>query len=72
MQDIITKIANILSTNRNIRLIKKVLRQDRDFSTRSIYADKKIRENWMNLVNTKYKTTEDMIDKLQEKKVKQN
>ena len=44
---------------------KKVLRKDRDFSTRINYANKKIREIWMNMVNTTYKSTEDMIDKLQ-------
>ena len=31
---------------------RKVLRQDRDFSTRLNYANKKIREIWMNMVNT--------------------
>ena len=33
---------------------KKVLRQDRDFSTRLYYANKKLREIWMNMVNTTY------------------
>ena len=45
---------------------KKVLRQDRDFSTRLIYANKKIREIWMNMVNTIYISTEDMVDRLQQ------
>ena len=63
---IIAKIVNTLSTNRNIKLIKKVLRRDRDISTRLNYANKKIREFWMNMVNTTYKSTEDMIDKLQQ------
>ena len=45
---------------------KKVLRQSHDFSTRLIYANKKIREIWMNLVNSK----EDMINKLQSLKGK--
>ena len=49
---------------------KKILRQDRDFSTRLNYANKKIREIWMNMVNTKYNSTEDMIIKLQELKGK--
>ena len=62
----IAKIANTQSTNKNIRLIKKVLRQDHDFSSRVNYANKKIREIWMNLVNTKYNSTEDEINKLQE------
>ena len=49
---------------------KKVLRQDRDFSTRSNYANKKIRETWMNMVNNKYNSTEDMINKLKQLKGK--
>ena len=43
---------------------KNVLRQDRDFSTRLNYGNKKIREIWMNMVNTTYNSTEDMINKL--------
>ena len=49
---------------------KKVLRQDHDFSTRLNYANKKIREIWMIMVNTDYNSTEDMINKLQELKGK--
>ena len=49
---------------------KKVFRQDHDFSTRLIYANKKIREIWMNMVNTTYNSTEDMIEKLQQLKDK--
>ena len=49
---------------------KKVCRQDHDFSTRLNYANKKIREIWMNMVNTDYNSTEDMINKLQELKCK--
>ena len=45
---------------------KKVLRQSHDFSTRINYSVKKIREIWMNMVNTMYNSTEDMINKLQE------
>ena len=67
---ITAKIANILSTNKNIKLIKKVLRQDHNFSTRLPYANKKIREIWMNMVNTEYNSTEDMINKLQDLKGK--
>ena len=43
---------------------KKVLRQDHDFSTRLNYANKKIREIYINMVNTTYNSTEDMINKL--------
>ena len=49
---------------------KKVLRQDRDFSTRLNYANKKIIEIYINMVNTNYNSTEDMINKLQELKGK--
>ena len=45
---------------------KKVLRQDRDFSSRINYANTKIREIWMNMVNS----TGDIIDKLQSLKGK--
>ena len=49
---------------------KKVLRQDREFSTRLNYANKKIRDIWMKMVNTTNKSTEDMIVKLQQLKGK--
>ena len=49
---------------------KNILRQGRDFSTRLNYANKKIREIWMNMVNTKYNSTEDMINKIQSLKGK--
>ena len=49
---------------------KKVRRQDRDFSTRLDYANKKIREIYIIMVNTSYNSTEDMINKLQELKGK--
>ena len=45
---------------------KEVLRQNRDFPTRLNYANKKIRKNWMNMVNTTYKSTEDLIDRVQQ------
>ena len=51
-------------------MIKKVLGQERDFSTTLNFANKLIREIWMNMVNTNYNSTEDMIHKLQELKVK--
>ena len=44
---------------------KKVLRQDRDFSTRLNYANKKIRDIWMNMVNITYNSTEELNNKLQ-------
>ena len=47
---------------------KKVLRQDRDFSTRLNYADKKLRKSWMKLVNTTNNSTEEMNNNLQQLK----
>ena len=44
---------------------KQVLRQSHDFSTRLNYANKKIRERYINMVNTTYNSTKDMIGKLQ-------
>ena len=64
------KIVNTLPTNRNIRLLKKVLRQDLYFSTRLPYANKEIREIWMNMVNTTYNSTEESIIKLHQLKSK--
>ena len=49
---------------------EKVRRQDRYFSTRLPCADKRIREIWMNMVNTTYNSTKDMINKSQEPKGK--
>ena len=48
----------------------KVLRQDHDFSTRLNYANKNIREIYINMANTTYNLSEDMINKLQELKGK--
>ena len=66
----IVEFSNILSTNKNIRLIKKVLRQYRDFSTRLPYANENIGESWMNMVITLYNSTENVINKLQSLKSK--
>ena len=44
---------------------KNVRRQYRDFSTRLNYANKKIREIYIKMVNTNYNTTQEMIEKLQ-------
>ena len=49
---------------------KNVRRQDKDFSSRLNYANKKIREIYINMVNTNYNSTEDMINKLQSLKGK--
>ena len=47
------------------QLDKKVLRQDRNFSTRLPYANTTIREKYFSMVNTKYYSTEDMTNKKQ-------
>ena len=49
---------------------KKIRRQDHDFSTRLNYANKKIIEIYINIVNTTYNSSEDMTNKLQELKGK--
>ena len=49
---------------------KKVLRQDQYFSSRLNYAYKNVREIWTNMVNTTYKSTEGMINKLKQLKGK--
>ena len=49
---------------------KKIRRQDRDFSSRLNYSNKKILEIYINMVNTNYNRTEDMINKLQSLKGK--
>ena len=49
---------------------KNVLRQDRDFSARLNYANKKILEIYINMANTNYNSSEDMINKLQSLKGK--
>ena len=49
---------------------KNFLRQDHDFSTRLNYANKKIREIWMNMVGTTFDSTEDMIKNSQQLKGK--
>ena len=51
---------------------KKIRRQDHDFSNRLNYANKKIRDIYINMVNTTYNSSEDMINKLQELKGKTN
>ena len=64
------KNCEFIINKRKHQIDKKVLRQERDFSTRLNYANKKIREIWMNMVNTTYNSTEDMINKLHELKGK--
>ena len=49
---------------------KNILRQDRNFSTRLNYANKKIREIYINMVYTNFNSTEDMIIKLKSLKGK--
>ena len=51
---------------------KNIRRQSHDFSTRLNYANKKIREIYISMVNTTYNSTEDMIDKLQSLKGRTN
>ena len=66
----IAKNCEYIINKQKHQIDKKVPRQDHDFSTRLNYANKKIRDIWMNMVNTNYNSTEDMIDKLQQLKGK--
>ena len=49
---------------------EEVLRQDKSFYITLPYANKKVREICMNMVNNTYNSTEDMNNKLQELKGK--
>ena len=60
---------NIINKQKH-QIDKNVLRQSHDFSTRINYANKKIREIWMNMVNVNYIPAEDKFDKLQSLKGK--
>ena len=60
---------NIINKQKH-QIDEKVLRQVMDFSNRLIHANTKIREIFINMVNTTYNKTEDMIDKLQSVKGK--
>ena len=64
-----TNCENIINKQKH-QIDKKVLRQSHDFSTRLNYANKKIREIYINMVNTNYNSTEYMINKLQSLKGK--
>ena len=60
------KICEYIINKQRHQIDKKVLRQVHDFSTRLNYANKRIRDIWMNMLNTTYNSTEDMINKLQQ------
>ena len=60
------KNCEYIKSKQKHQIDEKILRQDRDFSTRLNYANKKIKEIWMNMVNTTYNSTEDLINKLQQ------
>ena len=64
------KNCEYISNKQKHQIDKKILRQDKNFSTRLNYANKKRREIWMIMVNTTYKSTQDMINKLQRLKDK--
>ena len=67
---ITAKICEYIINKLRHQIDKKFLRQDRVFSTRLNYANKKITEIWINMVNTTFSSTEDMIIKLQNLKGK--
>ena len=61
---------SILITEKKHQIDKKVRREGRVFSIRLNYANKKIREIYYSMANTKYVSADDMIDKLQQFKGK--
>ena len=61
----VVEIVNIISTNKNIKLIKKVRRHDHHFSTRLPYGNKKIREIYYSIVDTTCLSSKGMIIKIQ-------
>ena len=52
------------------QIAEKVHGQDHFCSTRLNYANKEMKEIWMNMVNTTHRSTKDMINKLQQLKGK--
>ena len=60
------KICAFIINMQKHQIDKKVLRQAHYFSTRIPYANENMTEIWMNMVNTAYISTEDLINKLQE------
>ena len=65
----IVKFVNMLSMNKNT-IDENLLRSDHDFTMRLPKADKKIREIYKSMANTKYFTTEDIFIRLPETKGK--
>ena len=55
---------NIISKQEH-QIDRKLRRQGHYFPTRLPYANKMVRESWVNMLNTTYNSTEDMIKKLQ-------
>ena len=64
------KICEYIINEQKHQIDMKVLRQERDFSTKLNYANKRIRDIWTKMVNTNYNSTDGMINKLQELKGK--
>ena len=59
------KIVNIISTRKNIKLIKKISGQYHFFSTRLPYANKNIRVIYYSILKITYSSTQDIIKKSQ-------
>ena len=64
------KIVKILLTNKNIKLMKKVRRQDPYVPIRLPHADERIGEIYYSMVNTTHISSEEINIKLQELKGK--
>ena len=65
-----SQICEYIINKQKQQIDKKVLRQDQYFSSRLNYANKKIKEIFIIMVNTKHNSTEEMVHKLQSLKGK--
>ena len=63
-EDIIVHSVNILLLNKKKQVDRKVLGQNKNFSTRLPYANKKIIDIYFSIVNMNFRRTEDMNNKL--------
>ena len=69
-QEIYCQNCGMINNKQKHQIDKEVLKQDHFSSTTLNYAGRKIREIYYSMLNTNYKTTEDMINKIQQLKGK--
>ena len=59
------EVCDVIMNKTKKEMGKKVFRQSKNFSTRLPYGEKKLKEIYDNMSQTKYKSYQEMIDKLQ-------